>query len=80
MEVKAKTSSEAFPGQRRKVENIIERHVRQGIREVGETESKEILEAYGFMTPKGSDSHDSRPGGQYCRAIGISRSAENMVT
>lgn len=43
-----------FPVNRRKVENIIERHVRQGIREVGETESKEILEAYGFITPKGS--------------------------
>ncbi len=43
-----------FPVNRRKVENIIERHQRQGIREVGETESKEILEAYGFVTPKGS--------------------------
>ncbi len=39
---------------RHKVENIIERHLRQGIREVGESESKEILEAYGFKTPKGS--------------------------
>jgi len=43
-----------FPVNRRKVEHIIERHQRQGIREVGETESKEILEAYGFVTPKGS--------------------------
>ncbi len=43
-----------FPVNRRKVENIVERHLRQGIREVGETESKEILEAYGFVTPKGS--------------------------
>jgi acetate---CoA ligase (ADP-forming) len=43
-----------FPVNRRKVENIIERHIRQGIREVGETEAKEILEAYGFVTPKGS--------------------------
>jgi len=43
-----------FPVNRRKVENIIERHQRQRIREVGETESKEILEAYGFVTPKGS--------------------------
>ena len=43
-----------FPVNRRKVENIVERHVRQGIREVGETESKDILEAYGFVTPKGS--------------------------
>jgi acetyltransferase len=43
-----------FPVNRRKVENIVERHLRQGVREVGETESKEILEAYGFVTPKGS--------------------------
>ncbi|UCD00202.1 MAG: acetate--CoA ligase family protein [Phycisphaerales bacterium] len=43
-----------FPVNRRKVENIVERHLRQAIREIGETESKEILEAYGFATPKGS--------------------------
>jgi len=43
-----------FPVNRRKVENIIERHLRQNVREIGETESKEILEAYGFVTPKGS--------------------------
>lgn len=43
-----------FPVNRRKVENIIERHLRQGIREVGEMESKEILEAYGFKTPAGA--------------------------
>jgi acetyl coenzyme A synthetase (ADP forming)-like protein len=43
-----------FPVNRRKVENIVERHLRQGIREIGETESKEVLEAYGFATPRGS--------------------------
>lgn len=43
-----------FPVNRRKVENIIDRHLRKGLREIGETESKEILEAYGFITPKGS--------------------------
>jgi len=43
-----------FPVNRRKVEAIIERHLRQGAREIGETESKEILEAYGFVTPRGS--------------------------
>ncbi len=43
-----------FPVNRRKVESIIERHLRQGAREIGEAESKEILEAYGFATPKGS--------------------------
>jgi len=43
-----------FPVNRRKVENIIERHLRQDILEIGESESKEILEAYGFVTPKGA--------------------------
>jgi acetate---CoA ligase (ADP-forming) len=43
-----------FPVNRRKVEIILERHLRQAIREIGETESKEIIEAYGFATPKGS--------------------------
>lgn len=43
-----------FPVNRRKVENVIERHLRIGMREVGESEAKEVLEAYGFVTPKGS--------------------------
>jgi acetyltransferase len=41
-----------FSVNRHKVENIIERHLRQGISQIGEAESKEILEAYGFVTPK----------------------------
>jgi acetyltransferase len=43
-----------FPVNRRKVEQIIDRHLRRGAREIGEMESKEILEAYGFVTPKGA--------------------------
>jgi len=43
-----------FAVNRRKVENIIERYLRRGSREIGEEDSKEILEAYGFVTPKGS--------------------------
>jgi len=43
-----------FPVNRRKVENIVERHIRQGVFDIGEAESKQILEAYGFVTPKGS--------------------------
>jgi len=43
-----------FPVNRRKVENIIERHLRRGGREIGETDSKAILQAYGFKTPEGS--------------------------
>ncbi|MBN1972184.1 MAG: acetate--CoA ligase family protein [Sedimentisphaerales bacterium] len=51
---KPKRIVKLFPVNRRRVENIVERHIRHGIREVGETEAKEILEAYGFVTPKGS--------------------------
>jgi len=43
-----------FPVNRRKVEQIVSRTLRRGIREIGEMESKEILEAYGFVTPKGA--------------------------
>jgi len=43
-----------FAVNRRKVQNVIERHLRAKSREIGEMESKEILEAYGFVTPKGS--------------------------
>jgi len=43
-----------FPVNRRKVETIVEKHLRRNVREIGETEAKEILEAYGFITPKGS--------------------------
>jgi acetyltransferase len=43
-----------FPVNRHRVERIVDRHLRRNLREVGEMESKEILEAYGFVTPKGS--------------------------
>ncbi len=43
-----------FAVNRRKVENIIDKHIRQNKREVGEADAKEILEAYGFVTPKGA--------------------------
>lgn len=43
-----------FPVNRRKVENIVDRYIRRGLREVGEADAKEVLEAYGFVTPKGA--------------------------
>ncbi len=43
-----------FPVNRRKVEKIVDRYLRRGQREIGEMDSKEILEAYGFVTPAGS--------------------------
>jgi len=42
-----------FPVNRRKVERIIDRHVRQEVFDLGEMEAKEILQAYGFVTPRG---------------------------
>jgi acetyltransferase len=60
-----------FPVNRRKVEGIVERHLRQGIREIGETESKEILEAYGFVTPKGSIATTSEQAGNIAQQLGF---------
>jgi acetate---CoA ligase (ADP-forming) len=51
---KPKRVVKLFPVNRRKVEKIIERHLRVGMREIGETEAKDILDAYGFATPPGS--------------------------
>jgi acetyl coenzyme A synthetase (ADP forming)-like protein len=51
---KPKRVIKLFPVNRHKVEIIIERHIRQKLREVGEAEAKEIIEAYGFVTPKGA--------------------------
>ncbi|MBN1796860.1 MAG: acetate--CoA ligase family protein [Sedimentisphaerales bacterium] len=51
---KPKRVVKLFPVNRRKVETTIERYLRQGQREISEMDSKEILEAYGFVTPKGS--------------------------
>ena len=42
-----------FPVNRRKVERIIERHLRRDLLDIGEMEAQEILEAYGFVTPRG---------------------------
>jgi acetyltransferase len=60
-----------FPVNRRKVEGIVERHLRQGIREIGETESKEILEAYGFVTPKGSIATTSEQAANIAKQLGF---------
>jgi len=43
-----------FPVNRRRVEMIIGRHLRRKVFDIGELESKEILEAYGFSTPRGA--------------------------
>jgi acetyl coenzyme A synthetase (ADP forming)-like protein len=60
-----------FPVNRRKVEGIIERHQRQKIRDIGETESKEILEAYGFVTPKGSIATSAEQAANIAKQLGF---------
>ncbi|NIM14987.1 MAG: CoA-binding protein [Candidatus Aminicenantes bacterium] len=42
-----------FPVNRRKVEKIIERHLKDGVSEVVDMEVKTILKAYGFVIPEG---------------------------
>jgi len=59
-----------FPVNRRKVESIVERHIRQGLLEIGEAESKEILEAYGFATPKGSIATTAEQAGNIAQQLG----------
>ncbi len=60
-----------FPVNRRKVEGIIERHQRQKIKDIGETESKEILEAYGFLTPKGSIATSAEQAANIAKQLGF---------
>jgi len=43
-----------FPVNRRKADQIIGRSLRRGETQLGEADSKEVLEAYGFLTPKGA--------------------------
>jgi acetyltransferase len=43
-----------FPVNRRRVERIISRHTRSGLKNIGEIGAKEILSVYGFNTPEGS--------------------------
>jgi acetyltransferase len=59
-----------FPVNRRKVETIIDKHLRQGSREIGEVESKEILAAYGFVTPKAAVATTAEQAANIARQIG----------
>jgi len=59
-----------FPVNRRRVEAIVDRHLRQGLREIAESESKDILEAYGFVTPKGSIATTAEQAGNIAEQLG----------
>jgi acetyl coenzyme A synthetase (ADP forming)-like protein len=60
-----------FPVNRRKVENIVERHLRRGLLDIGEAEAKEIIEAYGFATPKGSIATTAEQAGNIAQQLGF---------
>ena len=59
-----------FPVNRRKVEQIVQRHLRRGMREVGEAASKEILEAYGFVTPRGAVATSAEQAADFAEQFG----------
>jgi acetyl coenzyme A synthetase (ADP forming)-like protein len=60
-----------FAVNRRKAENIIERNLRMGTTDLSEADSKEILEAYGFVTPKGSIATTSEQAAGIAEQIGF---------
>ncbi len=60
-----------FPVNRRKVERIIDRNVRQKTFEVGETQTKEILQAYGFVTPDGDIATSAEQAASIAAQIGF---------
>ena len=59
-----------FPVNRHKAEKVIEKHLRQGQREVGEADAKEVLEAYGFVTPKDAVATTAQQAAVIARQIG----------
>ncbi|MBS3734567.1 MAG: acetate--CoA ligase family protein [Phycisphaerae bacterium] len=59
-----------FPVNRRKVETIIDRHLRQGAEDVGEADAHDILEAYGFVTPRGQVATSSEQAVNFAEQIG----------
>jgi len=59
-----------FPVNRHRVGRVIDRHVRRGEAVVGETETKEVLEAYGFVTPTGDVANSSEQAADIADQIG----------
>jgi len=59
-----------FPVNRRKVEQILRRHKEHGALEMGEMEAKEILEAYGFVTPRGTIATSAEQAANMAEQIG----------
>ena len=59
-----------FPVNRRKVERIIDRRLRRKTLTITETEAHEILEAYGFVTPKGAVANSADQAANFADQIG----------
>jgi len=59
-----------FSVNRRKVESIVERHLRQGLLDIGEAEAKDIIEAYGFATPRGQIATTADQAGSIAEQLG----------
>ena len=59
-----------FSVNRRKVEKIIDRHLRAPQHEIGEMEAKDILDAYGFVTPKGLLASSAEQAAGFAEQIG----------
>ncbi|MEN6336453.1 MAG: acetate--CoA ligase family protein, partial [Phycisphaerales bacterium] len=59
-----------FSVNRRKVESIVERHLRQGLLDIGEAEAKDIIEAYGFATPRGQIATTAEQAGSIADQLG----------
>jgi acetyltransferase len=59
-----------FPVNRRKVEKIIGQHLRLGQKDIGEAEAKDVLEAYGFVTPKGLIATSAEQAADFAEQIG----------
>ncbi len=67
---KPKRIVKLFPVNRRKVERILERHLRNHQLELGEMDTKEILQAYGFVTPPGGLANSAEQAANIANQIG----------
>jgi len=59
-----------FPVNRRKVETIIERHLSRDDLDIAEMEAQEILQAYGFVTPRGAVATSAEQAANLARQLG----------
>jgi len=59
-----------FSVNRRKVEKVLQRHLRAGKTEIGEMEAKDVLEAYGFRTPQSLLATDAEQAANFAEQIG----------